>query len=184
MRSNGARQTARAEREVILCGGAINSPQLLQLSGIGDPALLQRLGIPVLHDLPGVGANLSDHPDIVVQYACTQPVTLAKNARAPGKFLTGAAMVPGKIGPAASNHFEAGGFIRSRAGIEHPDLQFTFMPLAVKPGTVETRAEHAFQVHIDLMRPESLGRVEAQSADPRQAAVDPVQLSAAPARPR
>jgi choline dehydrogenase len=166
---NGAKQTARAEREVILCGGAINSPQLLQLSGIGDPALLQRLGIPVRQALPGVGANLSDHPDIVVQYACMQPVTLAKKARAPGKFLTGAQWFLAKSGPAASNHFEAGGFIRSRAGIEHPDLQFTFMPLAVMPGTVETRPEHSFQVHIDLLRPESLGRVEARSADPRQA---------------
>ena len=166
---NGVKRTARAEREVILCGGAINSPQLLQLSGIGDPVLLQRLGIKVRQALPGIGANLSDHPDIVVQYACTQPVTLAKKARAPGKFLTGAQWFLAKSGPAASNHFEAGGFIRSRAGIEHPDLQFTFMPLAVKPGTVETRPEHSFQVHIDLMRPESLGRVEAQSADPRQA---------------
>jgi choline dehydrogenase len=166
---NGVKQTARAEREVILCGGAINSPQLLQLSGVGDSALLQRLGIKVRQALPGVGANLSDHPDIVVQYACKQPVSLAKKARAPGKFLTGAQWFLAKSGPAASNHFEAGGFIRSRAGIEHPDLQFTFMPLAVKPGTVETRAEHSFQVHIDLLRPESLGRVEAQSADPRQA---------------
>jgi choline dehydrogenase len=164
----GSKLCARAEREVILCGGAINSPQLLQLSGIGDPALLQRLGIPVRANLAGVGANLSDHPDIVVQYACKQPVTLAKKARSPGKFLTGAQWFLAKSGPAASNHFEAGGFIRSRAGIEHPDLQFTFMPLAVKPGTVETRAEHSFQVHIDLLRPESRGRVEAQSADPRK----------------
>jgi choline dehydrogenase len=167
--ANGVKQSARAEREVILSGGAINSPQLLQLSGVGDPALLRKLGIKVRQGLPGVGANLSDHPDIVVQYACKQPVTLAKKARAPGKFLTGAQWFLSKSGPAASNHFEAGGFIRSRAGIEHPDLQFTFMPLAVMPGTVETRAEHSFQVHIDLLRPESLGRVQAQSADPRAA---------------
>ncbi|GAB2177787.1 choline dehydrogenase [Dongia sp. agr-C8] len=164
---NDRRETAQAEREVILCGGAFNSPQLLQLSGVGDPALLQRLGVKIKQALPGVGANLSDHPDIVVQYACKQPVTLAKRARAPGKFLTGAQWFLAKSGPAASNHFEAGGFIRSRAGIEHPDLQFTFMPLAVMPGTVETRREHSFQVHIDLLRPESLGRVEVQSADPR-----------------
>jgi len=157
-----------AEREVFLCGGAINSPQLLQLSGVGPHDLLQRLGIPVKHDLPGVGANLSDHPDIVIQHRCRQPVSLAAKARAPGKYLTGLQWFLAKSGPAASNHFEAGGFIRSRAGIEHPDLQFTFMPLAVMPGTVETRREHAFQVHIDLLRPESLGSVEARSADPRQ----------------
>jgi choline dehydrogenase len=165
----GERRTAMADREVILCGGAINSPLLLQLSGIGPAALLQRLGIPVREDLAGVGANLSDHPDIVVQHRCKQPVTLAKKARAPGKWLTGIQWFLTRSGAAASNHFEAGAFIRSRAGIEHPDLQFTFMPLAVKPGTVDTRAEHSFQVHIDLLRPESTGRVEARSTDPRQA---------------
>ena len=165
----GERRTATAEREVILCGGAINSPQLLQLSGIGPADLLRKLGIAVKRDLPGVGANLSDHPDIVIQHACTQPVSLARKARAPGKYLTGLQWLLNKSGAAASNHFEAGGFIRSRTGIEHPDLQFTFMPLAVLPGTVETRAQHSFQVHIDLLRPESLGKVEARSADPCQA---------------
>jgi choline dehydrogenase len=165
----GERRTATVEREVILCGGAINSPQLLQLSGIGPADLLRRLGIAVKRDLPGVGANLSDHPDIVVQHVCKQPVSLASKARTPGKYLTGLQWFLSKTGAAASNHFEAGGFIRSRAGIEHPDLQFTFMPLAVMPGTVETRAEHSFQVHIDLLRPESVGKVEARSADPRQA---------------
>lgn len=164
----GDRREVRAERETLLCGGAINSPQLLQISGVGPADLLQRLGIKVKRDLPGVGANLSDHPDIVIQHACKQPVTLATKARAPGKYLTGLQWFLNKSGPAASNHFEAGGFIRSRAGIEHPDLQFTFMPLAVMPGTVETRAEHSFQVHIDLLRPESLGRLAARSADPRQ----------------
>jgi len=165
---DGVPRTVRAEREVILCGGAINTPLLLQLSGIGPGDLLKRLGIPVRHELSGVGANLSDHPDIVVQHRCKRPVTLAPKARAPGKWLTGAQWFLSKSGPAASNHFEAGAFIRSRAGIEHPDLQFTFMPLAVMPGTVETRAEHSFQVHIDLLRPESTGRVEIRSADPKQ----------------
>jgi choline dehydrogenase len=165
----GQRRTVTAEREVILCGGAINSPQLLQLSGIGPADLLRKLGIAVKRNLPGVGANLSDHPDIVIQHACKQPVSLARKACAPGKYLTGLQWFLNKSGAAASNHFEAGGFIRSRAGIEHPDLQFTFMPLAVMPGTVETRIEHSFQVHIDLLRPESVGKVEARSADPRQA---------------
>jgi choline dehydrogenase len=165
---DGRVEQVRAEREVLLCGGAINSPQLLQLSGIGPADLLGRLGIPVRQDLPGVGANLADHPDIVIQHACTQPVTLAGKARAPGKWLTGLQWFLAKSGPAASNHFEAGAFIRSRPGIEHPDLQLTFMPLAVIPGTVETRREHAFQVHIDLLRPESRGRVAVRSADPRQ----------------
>src|SRR4030095_12471202 len=159
------RRVATAEREVLLSGGAINSPQLLQLSGIGRSALLGKLGIAVKHNLPGVGANLNDHPDIVIQHACKQPVTLAPKARAPGKYLTGLQWFLAKSGAAATNHFEAGGFIRSRPGIEHPDLQFTFMPLAVLPGTVETRAEHSFQVHIDLLRPESLGTGEARSAD-------------------
>ena len=161
------RRIAMADREVLLSGGAINSPQLLQLSGIGPAELLGKLGIKVKHDLP-VGKNLNDHPDIVIQHACKQPITLASKARAPGKYLTGLQWFLNQTGPAATNHFEAGGFIRSRAGIEHPDLQFTFMPLAVMPGTVETRAEHSFQVHIDLLRPESLGRVAARSADPRQ----------------
>lgn len=162
------RRSARAEREVLLCAGAINSPHLLQMSGVGPADLLARLGIPVKHDCPGVGANLNDHPDIVIQHRCKQPVTMAAKARSPQKYLTGLQWFLTKSGAAATNHFEAGGFIRSRAGIEHPDLQFTFMPLAVMPGTVETRPEHAFQVHIDLLRPESLGRVEALSADPRQ----------------
>jgi choline dehydrogenase len=158
----------RAEREVILCGGAINTPQLLQLSGVGPADHLGAVGIKVRHDLPGVGANLNDHPDIVIQHRCTQPVSLYANARAPGKYLAGLQWFLTKGGPAASNHFEAGAFIRSRAGIEHPDLQFTFMPLAVKPGSVDTLPCHAFQVHVDLLRPESLGWVKARSADPRQ----------------
>lgn len=162
------RRTAMAAREVILCGGAINSPQLLQLSGVGPAELLTRLGIAVKHALPGVGANLSDHPDIIIQHRCKQPVTLAPKARAPGKWLTGMQWFLNKSGAAASNHFEVGGFIRSRSGIEHPDLQLTFMPLAVMPGTVDTRREHSFQVHIDLLRPESLGRVEVRNDDPRQ----------------
>lgn len=165
---NGARLQARAEREVILCGGAINSPQILQLSGIGPADHLRKLGIEPRHDLPGVGANLNDHPDIVIQHRCKKPVSLYPATRAPGKWLVGLRWFLAHDGPAASNHFEAGAFIRSRAGIEHPDLQLTFMPLAVKPGTVDPMPEHAFQTHIDLMRPRSLGSVMLRGNDPRQ----------------
>jgi choline dehydrogenase len=157
---------ARAEREVILCGGAVNSPQLLQLSGIGPADHLHGLGISVRHDLPGVGAHLNDHPDIVVQHLCRLPVSIYPATRAPRKWLVGLQWFLSGTGLAATNHFEAGAFIRSRAGIEHPDLQLTFMPLAVKPGTVESVPAHAFQVHLDLMRPKSLGSVMLKSADP------------------
>ncbi|MBL8707709.1 MAG: GMC family oxidoreductase N-terminal domain-containing protein, partial [Rhodospirillaceae bacterium] len=158
---------ATATREVILSGGAINSPQLLQLSGIGAPDHLRTLGIDIRHALPGVGENLNDHPDIVIQHRCKQKVTLYPVTRGPRKWLTGLRWFLDRKGPAATNHFEAGAFIRSRAGIEHPDLQLTFMPLAVTPGSVDSVPEHAFQVHIDLMRPKSLGHVRARSSDPR-----------------
>ncbi len=164
----GHSMQARAEREVILAGGAFNSPQLLQLSGVGPADHLRQIGIEVRHDLPGVGANLNDHPDIVIQHRCLQPVSLYPAARAPGKWFVGLQWFLTHGGRAASNHFEAGAFIRSRAGIEHPDLQLTFMPLAVKPGTVDSLPFHAFQVHIDLMRARSRGSVRLRSADPRQ----------------
>ena len=164
---NGEAQSAQAEREVILAGGAINSPQLLQVSGIGPADHLRAIGVVPRHDLPGVGANLNDHPDVVIQHRCTQPVSLYPVTRAPRKWLAGLQWFLAGTGAAASNHFEAGAFIRSRPGIEHPDLQLTFMPLAVKPGTVESVAGHAFQVHLDLMRPHSRGSVMARAADPR-----------------
>jgi choline dehydrogenase len=154
-----------ADREVILSSGAIASPQLLQLSGIGAPDHLRALGIEVQHDLPGVGENLNDHPDVVIQHRCKQPVTIYPATLAPRKYLAGLNWFLNGQGAAATNHFEAGAFIRSRAGIEHPDLQLTFMPLAVKPGSVNILPEHAFQVHLDLMRPHSLGHVKIRSAD-------------------
>jgi choline dehydrogenase len=166
---NGEICQARARREVLLTAGAINSPQLLLLSGIGPAAELRDLGIEVRHDLPGVGRRLNDHPDTVVQYLCKQPVSLYPWTTAPGKWWIGARWFATHDGLAASNHFEAGAFIRSRAGVEFPDLQLTFMPLAVKPGSVDLVPGHAFQIHIDLMRPTSLGSVTLNSADPRQA---------------
>ncbi|MGY4640598.1 choline dehydrogenase [Pseudomonas sp. TE24901] len=159
---------AFAGREVLLTSGAINSPQLLLLSGVGPAAELRDVGISVIHELPGVGKRLNDHPDTVVQYRCKLPVSLYPWTTAPGKWWIGARWFVTHDGLAASNHFEAGAFIRSRAGVEHPDLQLTFMPLAVQPGSVDLVQGHAFQVHIDLMRPTSLGSVTLRSVDPRQ----------------
>jgi len=163
----GQLQEARANAEIIVSGGAINSPQILLLSGIGPAAELRALGIKPNHDLPGVGAHLNDHPDIVVQHRCLQPVSLYGSNRGAGKLLTGIRWFIKHDGLAASNHFEAGGFIRSRSGVDFPDLQLTFMPLAIQPGTVSDVGSHSFQVHIDLMRPKSLGRVKLRSADPK-----------------
>ncbi|HVI91376.1 MAG TPA: choline dehydrogenase [Dongiaceae bacterium] len=165
---DGQTQRAYADREVILCGGAINTPQLLQLSGIGAPDHLREIGVEVKHALPGVGENLNDHPDVVIQHRCKQPVTLFPVSRGPRKYLTGLQWFINQKGPASTNHFEAGAFIRSQPGVEHPDLQLTFMPLAVIPGSVDTVPEHAFQVHLDLMRPHSLGYVKARSANAKE----------------
>jgi choline dehydrogenase len=161
----GQLHRAFAEREVLLSSGAVASPQLLQLSGIGAPDHLRALDIAVQHALPGVGENLNDHPDVVIQHRCKQPVTMYPVSRAPRKWLTGLQWFMNHKGPAATNHFEAGAFIRSQPGIEHPDLQLTFMPLAVIPGSVKVVPEHAFQVHLDLMRPKSLGHVKIRSTD-------------------
>jgi choline dehydrogenase len=157
---------AHADRDVILSAGAINSPQLLQLSGIGAAAQVSGTGIETRVDLPAVGANLNDHPDIVIQHRCLRPVSIFGANRGVGKVLAGLRWFAGLGGLAGSNHFEAGGFLRSRAGVRQPDLQLTFMPLAIKPGTVDDVGMHSFQVHIDLMRPKSLGRVTIRSADP------------------
>jgi choline dehydrogenase len=120
-------------------------------------------------DLPAVGAYLNDHPDIVIQHRCSQPVSIYGANRGLGKITAGLRWFARLEGLASSNHFEAGGFIRSRSGVEHPDLQLTFMPLAIKPGTVQDVGMHSYQVHIDLMRPRSLGRVALRSADPATA---------------
>ena len=157
---------AHADGEVLVSAGAINTPQLLQLSGIGDPSHLSAAGVGVHHELPAVGTHLNDHPDIVIQHRCSEPVSIYPANHGMGKIAAGLRWFAGLDGLAGSNQFESGGFIRSRAGIEFPDLQLTFMPLAIKPGTVEDVGTHSFQVHIDLMRPKSLGRVRIRSADP------------------
>jgi choline dehydrogenase len=160
---------AYADAEVIVSGGAINSPKILQLSGIGSADALRRLGIAPICHLPDVGAHLNDHPDIVVQHLCIKPASIFAANRGIGKLLTGLRWFLRHDGIAASNHFEAGGFIRSRPGVDFPDLQLTFMPLAIRPGTVEDVGDHSYQVHIDLMRPRSQGHVGIRSADPAAA---------------
>ncbi|MBD3896180.1 choline dehydrogenase [Halomonas sp. ML-15] len=165
----GETRRATATREVILAAGAINTPQLLMLSGIGAEEALASHGIDCRHPLPGVGQRLSDHPDSVVAYHAKQPVSIAPWTHAPRKWWLGVQWFCRHTGLAASNQFDAGAFIRSRAGVEHPDIQLTFMSAAVPPGSVAPLREHAFQVHIDLMRPTSLGHVSLRSADPGEA---------------
>jgi choline dehydrogenase len=158
----------RAAREVIVAGGAINSPQILMLSGIGNADALQKLGIAPVADVPGVGENLQDHIETYVQHACTQPITLysAQNLLAMG--MIGAEWLLFGTGLGATNHFEAGGFIRSRAGVRHPDLQYHFLPIAITYDGKEKVDQHGFQAHVGPMRPTSMGWIRLRSSDPRQ----------------
>ena len=165
-RHKGRRATVSARRETILAGGAINSPQLLLLSGIGPAVQLRQHGIEVRHDLPGVGENLQDHLEVTVQVACTQPVSLYKYYNLFGKAWVGARWLLTRSGIGASNQFEAGGFIRSRAGIRHPDLQYHFFPMAVRYDGKSPNNSHGFQLHVGPMRSASKGWVRLRSADP------------------
>lgn len=156
-----------AAREVILCGGPINSPQLLKLSGVGPAAELQALGIPLVHDLPGVGENLQDHLEFYFQMACTQPISLYSSQNLFAKGLIGLRWLLRKDGLGATNHFESCGFIRSRAGIKYPDIQYHFLPLAVSYDGNSLATEHGFQAHVGPMRTKSRGWVRLKTADAR-----------------
>lgn len=162
----GKMHQLRAAREVILSGGPINSVQLLKLSGIGPAEELQRHGITVRADRPGVGANLQDHLEFYFQMACTQPITLYGKANLLGKALVGAQWLFGRSGPGASNQFESCGFIRSRAGIKYPDIQYHFFPMAINYDGSSLATEHGFQAHVGPMRSKSRGTVTLKSADP------------------
>jgi choline dehydrogenase len=151
--------------EVILCGGAINSPQLLQLSGIGDPALLRGLGIGVVAGLPGVGRNLQDHLEVYVQYGCKQPVSVAPALKWRNRPLVGAQWLL-RRGPAATNHFEAGGFVRSNDDVAYPNLMFHFLPVAIRYDGSSPAGGHGYQVHIGPMYSDSRGTVTITSTDP------------------
>ncbi|MGQ3029543.1 MAG: choline dehydrogenase [Ferrovibrionaceae bacterium] len=156
-----------ARREVILSGGPINSPQLLKLSGIGPAAELQAHGIPVVHDLPGVGENLQDHLEFYFQVACTQPITLYSKMGLVSRGLIGARWLLAKDGLGATNHFESCGFIRSRPGIRYPDIQYHFLPIAVTYDGQSMATEHGFQAHVGPMRTKSRGWVRLASPDPK-----------------
>jgi choline dehydrogenase len=162
----GQTHRVRIDRELILSGGPINSPQLLKLSGVGPGAELQALGIEVVHDLPGVGENLQDHLEFYFQVACTQPITLYSSINRWSQALIGTRWILRKDGLGATNHFETCGFIRSRPGIEYPDLQYHFLPMAVAYDGSTLAQEHGFQAHIGPMRSKSRGWVRLASQDP------------------
>ena len=159
-------RTVRARREVLVCGGAINSPQLLKLSGIGAAAELAAHGIRVVHELRGVGENLQDHLEFYFQVACREPVTLYSAMNPAAKLLIGMRWLLFKDGLGATNHFETCGFIRSRAGIPYPDIQYHFLPMAVAYDGSSLAREHGFQAHVGPMRSKSRGWVRLASADP------------------
>ncbi|QZX83551.1 choline dehydrogenase [Metapseudomonas otitidis] len=162
------RITAHARREVIVCSGAIASPQLLQRSGVGPSDLLRGLDIPVVHDLPGVGANLQDHLELYLQYACKEPVSIYPATKWWNQPAIGAQWLFLGKGLGASNQFEAGGFIRTRPEFAWPNIQYHFLPVAINYNGSKGVQEHGFQAHMGSMRSPSRGRIHVKSRDPRQ----------------
>ena len=155
-------------KEIICCGGAINSPQLLQLSGIGNARELSALGIPVVQDLPGVGENLQDHLEVYIQYACKQPVSMVPAMKWWNAPWIGFQWLFMRSGPAATNHFEGGGFIRSNEDVEYPNLQFHFLPLSVRYDGSGQSSEHGYQVHVGPMNSDARGHIKIKSTDPKE----------------
>lgn len=159
-------QTRRVQaRETIVCGGAINTPQLLQLSGVGNASELTALGIDPVIDLPGVGENLQDHLEVYIQYACTQPVSMQPYLALWRRPFIGLQWLVGR-GPGATNHFEAGGFARSNQAVEWPNLMFHFLPLAIRYDGSVPAGGHGYQLHVGPMFSDSVGSVKIVSRDP------------------
>lgn len=165
----GESQVIVANKEVIIAASAINSPKLLMLSGIGDPAHLQEHGISVVAERKGVGQNLQDHLELYIQMAASQPISLFKYWNLFGKAWVGLQWVLTRSGPGASNQFESAAFIRSRAGVEYPDIQYHFLPIAVRYDGQAAAEGHGFQAHVGPMRSPSRGRVTLRSSDPAEA---------------
>jgi choline dehydrogenase len=164
-RHQGSVKRVRA-KEIILSGGAINSPQLLQLSGVGPAALLTGLGIGVVADLPGVGENLQDHLEVYIQHGSTQPVSVAPALKWRNRPIVGAKWLLGRTGPGATNHFEGGGFACSNDEVAYPNLMFHFLPIAIRYDGSQPAGGHGYQVHIGPMYSDSRGTVQITSADP------------------
>tara|TARA_R110000744_G_scaffold28980_9_gene69511 strand:+ start:1030 stop:2700 length:1671 start_codon:yes stop_codon:yes gene_type:complete len=166
---NGNKMSAKASNEVVLSAGSIGSPHLLQLSGIGDSDTLTAAGVEVKHHLPGVGQNLQDHLEFYFQYKCKQPITLNGKLGLISKGLIGARWLFTRKGLGATNHFESCAFIRSKPGVEWPDIQYHFLPAAMRYDGRSAFAGHGFQVHVGHNKPKSRGAVTIKSADPTQA---------------
>ena len=164
--TKGGRSRTVNAGEVICCGGAINSPQLLQLSGVGPAGLLNRYGIEVVADVPAVGANMQDHLEVYVQYACKQPVSMQPHLAKWRRPWIGLQWLA-RRGPGATNHFEAGGFIRSNDDVGYPNLMFHFLPIAIRYDGSVPEGGHGYQVHVGPMYSNSRGTVAIVSTDPR-----------------
>ncbi len=165
----GKIEVIRAGREVIIAASSINSPKLLMLSGIGPAAHLAQHGIEVIADRAGVGQNLQDHLELYLQFASKQPITLYRHWNLVSKALIGAQWLLTKTGLGASNQFESAAFIRSRAGVEYPDIQYHFMPIAVRYDGKVAAEGHGFQAHVGPMRSASRGAITLASPDPNEA---------------
>ena len=160
---------------MILCGGAINSPQLLQLSGVGNARDLGAVGVNPVHDLPGVGENLQDHLEVYVQFASKLPVSVAPALKWRNRPSVGLQWLLFRSGPGATNHFESGGFIRSNDDVAYPNLMFHFLPIAIRYDGSAPQG-HGYQVHVGPMYSDARGSVKVVSTDPRVASGAPLQL--------
>ncbi|PWN04532.1 choline dehydrogenase [Nocardioides silvaticus] len=154
--------------EVLLCGGAINTPQLLQLSGVGDETLLKERGVPLVHHLPGVGENLQDHLEVYIQYASKEPVSIAPGLAWHQRPKIAYQWLFQRKGLGATNHFEGGGFARSNEDVDYPNLMFHFLPIAIRYDGSSPVEGHGYQVHIGPMYADTRGYVRIRSRDPRE----------------
>lgn len=166
---HGSRHEVSASREIVLSAGSIGSPSILQRSGVGPRDVLERAGVDVVHELPGVGENLTDHLEVYFQYRCKEPLTLNGDLGPMSKLKIGMQWFFTKTGLGASNHFESCGFIRTRAGVEWPDIQYHFLPGAIRYDGNAAFDGHGFQVHVGPNKPDSRGHVHIRSRDIREA---------------